>query len=137
MKAIIAVNNLGYIGKDNVLFWRSADDLQHFKKMTDGSGKVLVCGYNTYQTLPMVVKKRAMVYCDEGDTRIIDIIENHNDEIDLYCIGGKKTYEKYAKYFTELHISHIDHNGIGDVMFPDLSSLNQDCKIYNYYFKSV
>jgi len=52
-----------------------------------------------------------------------------------WCIGGKKTYEKYAKYFTELHISHIDNNDIGDIMFPDLRDLNKDCKIFNYHFK--
>jgi len=36
--------------------------------------------------------------------------------------------------FTELHISHIDNNDIGDVTFPNLSNLNPDCKIYNYNF---
>jgi dihydrofolate reductase len=29
MKAIIAVNNLGYIGKDNTLIWKSIEDLKH------------------------------------------------------------------------------------------------------------
>jgi len=53
-----------------------------------------------------------------------------------WCIGGKKTYEKYCQYFTELHISHIDNNSIGDIMFPDLRNLNPNCKIYNYNFKS-
>ena len=51
------------------------------------------------------------------------------------CIGGKKTYEKYAKYFTELHISHINDNQVGDTTFPDLKNLNKDCKIFNYYFE--
>ncbi len=46
----------------------------------------------------------------------------------------KKTYEKYASYFTELHISHINHNEVGDCMFPDLKDLNPNCKIFNYYF---
>ncbi len=40
-----------------------------------------------------------------------------------------------GEYFTELHISHIDNNDIGDIMFPNLMNLSPDCKIYNYYFK--
>ena len=51
-----------------------------------------------------------------------------------WCIGGKKTYEKYAPFFTELHISHIDNNDIGDVMFPNFIDLNSDCKIFNYNY---
>jgi len=141
MKAIIAVNNIGFIGKDNKLFWRSKNDLQHFKTLTNN--KVLLCGYNTYQTLPKVVKERTTVICDTrnqfhlvGETinsegvKIVSIYAN------VWCIGGKKTYEKYAPYFTELHISHINHNGIGDCMFPDFSKLNPNCKIFNYYFEA-
>ena len=51
-----------------------------------------------------------------------------------WCIGGKKTYEKFCDVFTELHISHIDNNKIGNVTFPDLHKLNPNCKIFNYYF---
>ena len=31
IKGIIAVNNLGFIGKDNGMIWRSKDDFTHFK----------------------------------------------------------------------------------------------------------
>ena len=51
-----------------------------------------------------------------------------------WCIGGKKTYEKYCHLFTELHISHINDNQIGEIMFPDFKNLNPNCKIFNYYF---
>lgn len=120
MKAIIAVNNLGFIGKGDFLPWRSKEDLQHFKLMTQGCK--LLAGYRTLQSLPSL-KNRELVL-DERDT--LTFVE--------WCIGGKKTYEKYAPYFTELHISHIDDDTIGDVTFPDFSSLNPHCVIYNYHF---
>ena len=37
MKAIVAVNNLGFIGLDDKLLWYNKEDLKHFKNMTDGS----------------------------------------------------------------------------------------------------
>ena len=121
MKAIIATNNLGFIGIGEDLLWRNPDDLIHFRKLTLNS-KLLV-GYRTYQSLP-TLKDREL---------IVDIRDNINLNVD-WCIGGKKTYEKYSEYFTELHISHINDNSIGDVTFPDLSNLNPYCKIFNYPF---
>lgn len=123
MKAVLAVNNLGYIGLNDGLPWRSTEDFNHFKKLTMG-GKLLV-GWRTAQTLPPLKGREIIV--DDGSLRDIYV------ECD-WCIGGKKTYEKYAPVFTELHISHIDDDSIGDTMFPDLRSLNPYCRVFNYYF---
>lgn len=125
MKAIVAVNNLGFIGKGNTLLWKNFKDLSHFKKMTIGS-KLLV-GYNTYSGLPNL-PNRSVIVVDR-----MEYSEAHYYECD-WCIGGKATYERFCNLFTELHISHIDDNSIGDVTFPDLTKLNPECKIFNYYF---
>lgn len=121
MRAIIAVNNLMFIGIGDKLLWHCPDDLKHFKELT--LNQTCLVGYRTYQSLPKL-KNRTLIVDDREDFTIgVD-----------WIIGGKKTYEKYCKYFTELHISHIDDNSIGDVTFPDLTNLNPDCKIFNYYF---
>lgn len=126
MKAIIAVNNLGYIGLGSVLPWWSKEDFKHFKNMTMG-GKLLV-GWRTAETLPPLPGR---------STVVADIINDAASYSDCdWCIGGKKTYERFAPFFTELHISHIDDDTVGDTMFPDLRDLNKDCKIFNYYFKT-
>lgn len=122
MKAIIAVNNLGFIGIGNKMLWNCPEDFKHFKEKTMGCS--LLVGYNTSLELPTLKGREVM----------IDIREEFNFEVD-WCIGGKKTYEKYSPFFTELHISHIDNNDIGDVVFPDFTKLNPDCKIFNYHFK--
>lgn len=121
MRAVIAVNNLGYIGKDNKLLWKSKEDLKHFKSLTLNS--TLLVGYNTFKELPPL--KDRTIIIDERDKLIINVD---------WCIGGKKTYEKYCHLFTELYVSHINNNEIGDIMFPDLRNLNPDCKITNLYF---
>jgi|ERR1044072_1115841 dihydrofolate reductase len=125
MKAILAVNNLGFIGLNNGLPWgtQAKADFRHFKAFT--MGETLLVGYNTFQTLPPL--KGRTIVLDERDKLMLDGI--------TICIGGKKTYEKYAPYFTELHISHIDDNSIGDTMMPDLSKLNPACRIHNYFFQ--
>jgi dihydrofolate reductase len=125
MRAILAVNNLGYIGLNDGLPWKSKADFKHFKEMTSG-GRLLV-GYNTFQTLPPLSGREVILY-----SSLFDSFHSFGD-ID-WCIGGKKTYEKLCYLFTELHISHIDDNTIGDTTFPDLRILNPYCKIFNYHF---
>jgi len=124
MKAIISVNNLGFIGLGNQLLWHSSEDLKHFKKMTDG-GRLLV-GYNTHTKLPKLPNREVVVDHRDPNEYILDVD---------WCIGGKKTYEKYCQYFTELHISYVNNNKIGDVRYPELKLLNPECKTFKYYFK--
>ena len=125
MKAIVAVNNLGFIGKGDKLLWYNSEDLKHFKSMTKYS--TLLVGYITSEGLPPL-PNRTLIVVDRRDSSVL-----HYEEAD-WCIGGKKTYEKFAHLFTELHISHINDDQIGDVTFPDLKNLNPDCKIFNYNF---
>ena len=125
MKAIVAVNNLGYIGKDNTLIWRCTADLKQFKELTKDCR--LLVGFNTSLGLPPL-KDRVVIFDNRG-------LWKQASEVIDWCIGGKKTYEKYAHMFTELHISHINNNSVGDTMFPDLKNLNPECKIFNYYFE--
>jgi dihydrofolate reductase len=125
VKAIVAVNNLGFIGLDDKLLWHNKEDLRHFKNMTYG-GRLLV-GYRTAMSLPTLPNRELIIF----DRR--EYSPTHYYECE-WCIGGKKTYEKFCDVFTELHISHIDNDDIGNVTFPDLHKLNPKCKIFNYYF---
>jgi len=126
MKAIIAMNNLNYIGLKGNIPWKSDEDLAHFKKLTMG-GSILV-GWKTAQTLPELPGRIVIIY----DKKRVKAKYSHLD----WCIGGKATYERFCKFFDELHISHIDDYTEGDTLPPDLSKMNPKCKIYHYYFKT-
>ena len=91
------------------------------------SGDTLLVGHRTAQALPFLPNRELIIV----DRRDHSTFHYYNCD---WCIGGKKTYEKFCEVFTELHISHIDNNDIGDVTFPNLSRLNPKCKIYNYNF---
>ena len=135
MKAIIAVNNLGFIGNENKLLWKCKADLMLFKGFTTSlsSLNILLVGHNTYQGLPRILKqsndKRHVITDIRGEL----LNDNVLSTVD-WCIGGKKTYEKYQHLFTELPISHINDNSIGDTFMPKFDRLSNDCKIFNYYF---
>lgn len=125
MKAIIARNNNQSIGLNGELPWKSRQDLNHFKELTMDC-KLLV-GYTTSLKLPPL-KGREIIVDDE--TKQIDY-----NEID-WCCGGKYTYEKFCHLFTELHVSIIDDDTVGDTIFPELSNLNLDCKVYYYNYQT-
>ena len=122
MKAIIAVNKLGYIGLNDSLPWRCSEDLKHFKKMTEGC--TLLVGHNTSSKMPPLPGRTVIE--DERGIIIADGID--------WCIGGRKTYEKYCHLFTELHISRIGNETEGDTLYPELASLNPECVIFEYNF---
>lgn len=123
-KAIIARNNLGYIGLDGKLPWNCKADLDHFREMTNGC--ILLAGFNTAKSLPELKGRKIIV--DDRNTFI------NTSDVD-WCIGGAKTYEKYCHLFTELYISNINDNTVGDTMFPTLKNLNPNCKIKYFDFE--
>lgn len=126
MKAIIAVNNLGYIGLNGEIPWYSREDFRHFKDLTKDS--TLLVGFNTYPSVKAIDGKNGRTLFE--DMKILDCYKAD------WCIGGKKTYEKYCYLFDELHISYINDNTIGDTTFPLFKNLKKDCKIFRYYFDS-
>ncbi len=133
MRAIVSINAAGYIGLKNELVSPNAADLRHFRRMTMQSHKgndmpMLLCGWRTMQALPQLVGRR--VYEDPRGTQLHPYLHLFD-----WCIGGRATYEKYAPYFEELHISHIADNAIGNVLAPDFGALvGAHCKIFHYEF---
>lgn len=123
MKAVIAMNKLGYIGLNGSLPWKSSDDLKHYNDLIkDGT---LVVGYNTFIKLPKKYKDKTVIFDNK-----LDITEYQKYD---WCIGGKKTYEKLCPLFDEIHISIINDETIGDTKAPELI-LNENCKIFYYEF---
>nr|AIA15142.1 Dihydrofolate reductase [uncultured bacterium]AIA15275.1 Dihydrofolate reductase [uncultured bacterium] len=137
MKAIIAVNNLGFIGLGKNMLWRSSEDFKHFKALvTDGS--YCVVGGNTFDSIAMVGKRCNLLRLSRNPRVGLSLgeIESINEASGIdWCLGGKLTYQVLAPYFTELHISHINDNSIGDVTFPDFKNINPSCKVFNYNFE--
>ncbi len=126
MKAIICKNALGYIGDKGRLLWHCKEELQHFARLTKDS--TVLVGFNTFLQLPELKNRVVRIDKREGYFEDLQLID--------WCIGGAKTYAKYAHLFTELHISTITDNfDKGDTLMPTFENLNKECKIFNYQFK--
>ena len=121
MKAIVAVNKLGYIGKGNTLPWYSPEDLKHFKEKTKYS--TCLISRKTYDTLPKSMKSK-------DDTRTYLIVSrDSNKGISLkqallckpnWVLGGGEIYKQTLHLCDELHLSIINNESEGDVKFPSV-----------------
>lgn len=111
INAIVAIGTEGQIGLDGRLPWKDLDDLAWFAKMT--SRQILIAGHNTRQTLPEL----------PGRTVLIDDVSMHPLSyaaqlgVDVWVIGGAKTYARWAPYIDRWHIGKIDYYGPADAWF--------------------
>ena len=112
MKAIIAKNLKGFIGKDGGLPWKCKADLEHFKTLTMGA-KLLV-GRKTFEKLP-ALPGRELIVVGTGYHTLQEALSQKPD----WVIGGKQLYESTMHLLTGLHISIINDRTIGDVECPN------------------
>lgn len=120
---VVAVNNKGYIGKDDTLMWYNKEDLQNFKKLT--MWNVLLVGRKTYDTLPKAVHQgRVLIPISRSGDSIESAFEKAdkvaNNE-NIFIIGGGEIYKETFSYTDYIYVSHIDDDQIGDTVFtvPD------------------
>lgn len=116
---IVAVNNKGYIGKDDKLMWHNPEDLQHFKETT--LWNVLVVGRKTYDALPKAVHKgRVLIPISRSGNSVEEALEKASEIANnntIFVIGGGEIYKETTKYTDFIIVSRIDDDQIGDVKF--------------------
>lgn len=123
VKQVVAVNNLGYIGKDNTLMWHNKEDLKHFKETT--MWNVLVCGRKTYESMPSAVHQgRVLIQVSRSGDKGTYTLENAlakaetmaNKET-IFVIGGGEIYDATMQYVDEILLSRIDNDLVGDTSY--------------------
>jgi dihydrofolate reductase len=125
MKAIVAKNLKGFIGKNGKLPWKSRADLEHFKTLTMGA-KLLV-GRKTFENLP-ALPGREIIVVGIGYNTLEEALSQKPD----WVIGGKQLYESTAHLIDGLHISLINDETIGDVEFPNFKKYNGYIHLHNF-----
>lgn len=138
MKAIVAINQHGYIGRNGQMMWRSSEDFKHFKEMT--MHHILLCGRITYEQclggkdLPgretIVIGKE---YNTLNQALLKAELHSVEKECDIWVIGGGQIYEILLPFCNELHLSHIDNPDIGDCKF--VTPNNFRGQVFDYYFR--
>ena len=137
------------IGKDGKLPWNVPEDLKRFKSLT--LGHFCVVGYNTFATLPnlpgrtliVLSKKHVVNYSNIFYTSSLDGVLNiakSQNETELFCIGGEKTYNVFLPIATKLYISEILEEYEGDSFFPSFNAsqyyLIEEIYLSNVIFKT-
>ena len=115
------------LGKNNDLIWNLPNDLKYFKKVT--SGKTVIMGRRTFDSLPGVLPKRRNIVLQLKDESMIDgveifnsipdILDNIKDEEEVFIIGGASIYKQFLPYAKKLYLTEVNNTCKDpDVYFP-------------------
>lgn len=134
---IVAVANNGVIGKNGELPWRQSADLKRFKDISDG--RVIVCGHETYKSLPNSVKydpnrhlhvitRNEKLICHQPYKnaticRDFFIAECNSATLDHFqrnplVIGGAEIYQLALPRVQKIYLTKILAEIPGDTRFP-------------------
>lgn len=138
MELIVALNQDGVIGINNKIPWYIPEDLQRFKKMTEGN--IVIMGRKTYESLPpnhrplknrlnIVLSRQKNIYDFEHDNLIFTTMENIYDIIKenifieeegydddkkikkkVFIIGGSEIYKLFINQCSIIHITEVIFN---------------------------
>ena len=125
------------IGKDGGLPWPSIkNDFIWFKEFT--TGKKLIVGKNTFDTLPMLKNREILVLTrkvEELSEITNQYLINKNDltgkiisdvsdlDSDIIVAGGAKTYVRLLPYITEFYVTHVNGSYDGDTFMSSFEDL--------------
>ncbi len=115
------------LGKKNDLIWHLPNDLKYFRKVT--SGKTVVMGRRTFDSLPGVLPKRRNIVLQMPDEKNINgveifndipsIIDNVKNEEEVFIIGGASIYKQFLPYADKLYLTEVDDECLeAEVYFP-------------------
>ena len=131
---VVAVSENNVIGKDNKLIWHIKEDLQLFKKITDGN--YIVMGRKTFESLPCVLPNRhhivltnnkdykvehdrVTVFYDKDE--LLNFIQNNYNH-KFFIIGGGQIYKMFYPLVSRLNLSKVHKVVEGDTYFPNIDN---------------
>lgn len=132
---IAAMGKNRELGYKNRLPWLRMDkDMKRFHDMV--KDKVVIMGYNSYNSLPIELGWRYIIVVSEKkDTEPkferSEIVESQEDALEtakervdeeneeVIIAGGGKTYADFLPYADNLYLTYIDGDFEADVYFPE------------------
>ncbi|MDD6794803.1 MAG: dihydrofolate reductase [Clostridiaceae bacterium] len=141
LSTIVAVAKDNVIGSDSDMPWHIPEDLKRFREIT--SGKTIIMGRKTFQSLPKVLPKRHHVIITRDknftvDSEQVTIVHNLDDvlkqykdcEEEAFIIGGGEIYNLLFPYSSKLYLTKINNSYKGDTYFPEIN-YDEWTKIYS------
>lgn len=130
---IVCCTKDGIIGNNNTIPWHIPEDIKYFRNTTINN--IVIMGRKTYESIPNGYLKNRMnivitnKYLDyKNNTNIIftnmdnimSIIEKLQKEQNrkVFIIGGSEIYKLFFDYCDIIHLTMINNNILGDIIFP-------------------
>jgi len=139
MYAIVAVDEDFGIGKNNMLPWKSRNDMIFFRKQTLNS--VIIMGYNTFlsmecKPLPnrinIVITKKIIdndpMFVNNTDAALV-LAKSYNK--DIYVIGGSSIYDQFK--YDKIYITYMKGKFDCDKKFNVDLSTYTNCTVLHLY----
>ena len=130
---IAAVSENGVIGNDGKIPWNIPEDLKRFRDITKYSNVVM--GRKTYESIPSKFRplpdRKNIILTRDLDYEVPYFVEKFNSVHDVleyisyektYIIGGENVYHQFMDYASELEITLVHRNVVGDRYFPNISA---------------
>jgi len=154
---VVAASLNNVIGKENQLPWHLPNDLKFFKNKT--WGLPVLMGRKTFESLkgkPLNGRVNLILtnnsdWNAEGVTKVSSVKEavvfaHKNDYKELMIIGGAQVFKDNLTSATNVYLTRVQEEIIGDVSFPELNekewqlkSKTDHCKddkhAYDYSFE--
>jgi dihydrofolate reductase len=130
LSIIVAVDENNAIGKDNKLLWRLAEDLKHFKSVTDGHPVIM--GRKTFESIGKALPGRNNIIISrnpqftatgcivvpslEKAIAVASAIDEHQ-----FIIGGASVYREAIQLADTIYLTVVHHKYEADAFFPAIS----------------
>ena len=125
---IVAVSENGVIGDCGKLPWRLTADLKRFKQLTVGHH--IIMGRKTFESIGRLLPGRTTVIVthqpdyqfpgalivDSVDTAMAATAADPNP----FVIGGAGIYQLFLPWVTELHLTRVHTEILGDTRLPEM-----------------
>ncbi len=152
VSAIVAVDKDFVIGNlgNNKLLWKVPLDLNHFKNIT--TGKVVIMGNNTYESIGKSLKNRYIIVLSRNDSLqakitgvsfcktywdairlAVKLITNFGLSKEIIIAGGGSVYEMAYHSLDKIYLTTLGIESGGNLKFP--GNISNDFKLLSEYVK--
>lgn len=147
---IVAFNKKNVIGNNNTIPWYVPEDLKYFKNVTKDN--IIIMGRKTFDSLPNgPLKNRIHIVITSQKKQNTDQVfylsfedsfefVKHLQSITgkkVFIIGGSTIYKQYFEYCNKFHISLIDNDQDGNVLFPFTLNHFENQNFRKTYYESL
>ena len=132
---MVACDQNKCIGKGNQLPWHISEDLQHFKRITQGG--IVIMGRKTYESMGRALPNRInwVITRDQNwsaeGVKVANSIEsaleqasadlNQVEKQSLFIIGGGEIFTQTLDIADRLEITHVELDVQGDAFYPSIT----------------